>query len=118
MGRSDAAFRRCWQEWVYSDRFQRHDGSSRSRVTADREDRLIVRSAVTAPDSSLSTIRRAIHTLSNTSLPNHITRYFSHRACLGYDGKARLHLSGNVEDLIRQLEQIWQEIPQETIKVL
>ncbi|GFV14356.1 hypothetical protein TNCV_807881 [Trichonephila clavipes] len=31
-------------------------------VTADREDRLIVKSAVTAPDSSLSTIRHAIHT--------------------------------------------------------
>ncbi|GFU85068.1 transposable element Tc1 transposase [Trichonephila clavipes] len=27
----------------------------------------------------------------------------------------RLHLSGNVDDLVRQLEQIWQEISQETI---
>ncbi|GFW30034.1 HTH_Tnp_Tc3_2 domain-containing protein [Trichonephila clavipes] len=57
MGRSDAAFRRCWQEWVDNGIFQRHDGSSRPRATADQEDRLIVRSAVTALDSSLSTIR-------------------------------------------------------------
>ncbi|GFV31621.1 transposable element Tc1 transposase [Trichonephila clavipes] len=43
-------------------RFQRHDGNSRPRATEDREDRLIVRSTVTAPDSLLSTIRRATHT--------------------------------------------------------
>ncbi|GFW56873.1 transposable element Tc1 transposase [Trichonephila clavipes] len=30
----------------------------------------------------------------------------------------RLHLPGNVDDLARQLEQIWQEIPQETIRVI
>ncbi|GFV65096.1 transposable element Tcb1 transposase [Trichonephila clavipes] len=30
----------------------------------------------------------------------------------------RLHLLGNVYDLVQQLEQIWQEIPQETIIVL
>ncbi|GFY23907.1 HTH_Tnp_Tc3_2 domain-containing protein [Trichonephila clavipes] len=36
----------------------RHDGSGRPRVTEDQEDTLIVRSAVTAIDSSLSTIRR------------------------------------------------------------
>ncbi|GFV34600.1 transposable element Tcb1 transposase [Trichonephila clavipes] len=30
----------------------------------------------------------------------------------------RLHLPGNVDDLVTQLEQIWQEIPQETIRVL
>ncbi|GFV24585.1 hypothetical protein TNCV_1914471 [Trichonephila clavipes] len=30
----------------------------------------------------------------------------------------RLHLPGNVDDLSRQLEQIWQEIPPETIRVL
>ncbi|GFT46748.1 HTH_Tnp_Tc3_2 domain-containing protein [Trichonephila clavipes] len=59
MGRSDAAIKIYWKEWVDSGRFQRHDGSSRPRVTADREDRLIVRSAVTAPDSSLLKLRRA-----------------------------------------------------------
>ncbi|GFW15190.1 HTH_Tnp_Tc3_2 domain-containing protein [Trichonephila clavipes] len=58
MGRSDAAIRRFWQEWVDNGIFQSHDNSSRSRATADREDRLIVRSDVTVPDSSLSTIRR------------------------------------------------------------
>ncbi|GFW13243.1 hypothetical protein TNCV_4121411 [Trichonephila clavipes] len=45
----------------YNGRFQCHDGSGRPRATADREDRLIVRSAVAVPDSSLSTIRRVTH---------------------------------------------------------
>ncbi|GFT98067.1 uncharacterized protein TNCV_3362731 [Trichonephila clavipes] len=54
MGRSDAAIRRCWQEWVDSSRFQRHDGSGRPKATTDRDNRLTVRSAVTALDSSLS----------------------------------------------------------------
>ncbi|GFX72476.1 HTH_Tnp_Tc3_2 domain-containing protein [Trichonephila clavipes] len=62
MGRSDATIRRCWQEWVDIGRFQRHDGSGRPRAREDREDRLIVRSAVTVPDSSLSVIRRATRT--------------------------------------------------------
>ncbi|GFX13754.1 HTH_Tnp_Tc3_2 domain-containing protein [Trichonephila clavipes] len=53
MGRNDAAIRRCWQEWVDKGRFQRHDGSGRPRTTADQEDRLIVRSASIARDSSL-----------------------------------------------------------------
>ncbi|GFV53746.1 transposable element Tc1 transposase [Trichonephila clavipes] len=43
-------------------RFQRHDDSGRSRATADRKDRLFIRSAVTAPVSSLSTTRRATRT--------------------------------------------------------
>ncbi|KFM74957.1 Transposable element Tcb1 transposase, partial [Stegodyphus mimosarum] len=30
----------------------------------------------------------------------------------------RLHLPGNVDDLTRQLEQIWQELPQEIIREL
>ncbi|GFV14507.1 HTH_Tnp_Tc3_2 domain-containing protein [Trichonephila clavipes] len=47
-------------------RFQRHDGSGRSRDTADREDRLIVRSAVTASHFSLSTIRRTTRTRVST----------------------------------------------------
>ncbi|GFW99999.1 HTH_Tnp_Tc3_2 domain-containing protein [Trichonephila clavipes] len=51
MGRNDAAIRRCWQEWVDNDRFQRHDGSGQPRATADREDRVIVRSTVTVTDS-------------------------------------------------------------------
>ncbi|GFV60285.1 transposable element Tc1 transposase [Trichonephila clavipes] len=32
--------------------------------------------------------------------------------------RSRLHLLENVDDLARQLEQVWQEIPQETIMVL
>ncbi|GFV21518.1 transposable element Tc1 transposase [Trichonephila clavipes] len=35
-----------------------------------------------------------------------------------YMMRRRLHLPGNVDDLARQLEKIWQEIPQETIRVL
>ncbi|GFV76651.1 HTH_Tnp_Tc3_2 domain-containing protein [Trichonephila clavipes] len=62
IGRSDEAFRRCWQEWVDSSRFQCHVGSGRPKATADREGRLIVRSAVTALDSSLSTLRRSTRT--------------------------------------------------------
>ncbi|GFV92911.1 HTH_Tnp_Tc3_2 domain-containing protein [Trichonephila clavipes] len=41
-----------------SGRFQRHDGNGRPRATEGQEARLIVRSAVTTPDSTLSTIRR------------------------------------------------------------
>ncbi|GFV16207.1 hypothetical protein TNCV_3379711 [Trichonephila clavipes] len=62
MGRRDAAIRRCRQVWADSGRFQRHDGSGQPRPIADREDKLIVRSTVTAPDSSLSTIRLTTHT--------------------------------------------------------
>ncbi|GFU20941.1 hypothetical protein TNCV_3005111 [Trichonephila clavipes] len=40
-----------------SGRFQRHDGSRLPKATANRENRLTVRSVVTVPDSSLSTIR-------------------------------------------------------------
>ncbi|GFV71966.1 HTH_Tnp_Tc3_2 domain-containing protein [Trichonephila clavipes] len=67
-GRSDVAIRRCWQEWVDSGIFQRHEGSGRPRTTVDLEDRLIVRSAVTAPDLSLSTIRRATRTRVSTMI--------------------------------------------------
>ncbi|GFY22911.1 hypothetical protein TNCV_2181721 [Trichonephila clavipes] len=52
MGLSDEAIRKFSQEWVDSGRFRRHDGSGRSRATAD-QDRLNVRSAVTEHDSSL-----------------------------------------------------------------
>ncbi|GFV14400.1 HTH_Tnp_Tc3_2 domain-containing protein [Trichonephila clavipes] len=66
MDRSDAVIRRYWQEWVDSGRFPRHDGRDRPKATADVEDRLIVRSAVTTLDSSLSTIRRTTRTLVST----------------------------------------------------
>ncbi|GFT25664.1 HTH_Tnp_Tc3_2 domain-containing protein [Trichonephila clavipes] len=62
MGQNDAEIRRFWLEWMGNGRFQNHDSSGRPRATADREGRLIVRSAVTVPDSSLSTIKRASHT--------------------------------------------------------
>ncbi|GFX33001.1 probable protein phosphatase CG10417 [Trichonephila clavipes] len=41
----------------FSEYWKHRDGSGRPRTTADEEDRLIVRSAVTAPESSLSTIK-------------------------------------------------------------
>ncbi|GFX84970.1 HTH_Tnp_Tc3_2 domain-containing protein [Trichonephila clavipes] len=66
MGRSDVAFRRYWQECINNGRFQHHDGTGRPRATADWEDRLIVRSDVTEPDSSLSTIRRVNRTRVST----------------------------------------------------
>ncbi|GFU60472.1 HTH_Tnp_Tc3_2 domain-containing protein [Trichonephila clavipes] len=62
MGRGDVVIRRSWQEWVGSGRFKRHDGSDGLTATTDRKDRLVVRSAVTEPDSGLSTIRWATHT--------------------------------------------------------
>ncbi|GFU02414.1 HTH_Tnp_Tc3_2 domain-containing protein [Trichonephila clavipes] len=65
MGRSNAAIRRCWQEWVDNGRFQHHDGSGRRRTTED-QDRLIVSSVVTAHDSSLSTIRCTTRTRVST----------------------------------------------------
>ncbi|GFW56593.1 hypothetical protein TNCV_1863031 [Trichonephila clavipes] len=42
-----------------------HNGRGRPRDTPDQEDRLIVRSAITALDSSLSTIRQCIFNLSS-----------------------------------------------------
>ncbi|GFT42284.1 transposable element Tc1 transposase [Trichonephila clavipes] len=65
--------------------------------------------------SSLETRLQHIGTLSNTSLASQIVRSLSNRACLGYDGKATASVR-NV--LTRQLENIWQGIPQETIRVL
>lgn len=62
LGRSDATIRRCWQEWVNHGRTERQEGSGRPRATTEREDRVIVRSALTAPDASLSTIRRVTGT--------------------------------------------------------
>ncbi|GFS75947.1 transposable element Tcb1 transposase [Trichonephila clavipes] len=159
MGRSAAAIRRCWQEWVNSGRFQRHDGSGRPRTTADQEDRLIVKSAVTALDSSLSTIIRATmfsdeflfhlgpedhrrrvlrrpgqhadhaFTIARPTSPQQGVMIWGAisfeagplwsllEAHLQHSGR-RLRLPGNVDELARQLEQIWQEIPQETIRVL
>ncbi|GFW46193.1 uncharacterized protein TNCV_4210721 [Trichonephila clavipes] len=62
MGLSKVATKRCLQEWLDNSRFQCHDDSGRRKVTADRENRLTVKSGVTGPDSSLSTIRRATPT--------------------------------------------------------
>ncbi|GFS92908.1 HTH_Tnp_Tc3_2 domain-containing protein [Trichonephila clavipes] len=62
MGRSDTAIGRYWQELVDIGKFQRHDGSGRPTATEDPEDRLTVRSAVTAPESSLLSIRRVTRT--------------------------------------------------------
>ncbi|UYV63544.1 SEC14L2 [Cordylochernes scorpioides] len=60
--RSDVAIRRCWQKWVNNGRIQRQDGSGRPRATTEREDRTIVRMAVAAPESTLTTIQRVTGT--------------------------------------------------------
>ena len=59
--------RRCWQEWVDNSKFQHHDGSGRPRASTEREERAIVWSAITVPDSSLSTIKCAFHTRMSTT---------------------------------------------------
>ncbi|UYV82610.1 hypothetical protein LAZ67_22000130, partial [Cordylochernes scorpioides] len=56
--RSDAAIRRCWQKWVNNGSMQRQDGSGRLRATTERGDKAIVRMAVAAPESTLTTIQR------------------------------------------------------------
>ncbi|UYV82646.1 hypothetical protein LAZ67_22000361 [Cordylochernes scorpioides] len=60
--RSNAAIRRCWQKWVNNGKMQRQDGSGRPRATTEREDRAIVRMAVAAPESTLTTIQRVTGT--------------------------------------------------------
>ncbi|UYV69420.1 hypothetical protein LAZ67_6003530 [Cordylochernes scorpioides] len=60
--RSDAAIRRCWQKWVNNGSMQRQDGSGRPRAATEWEDRAIVRMAVAAPESTLSTIQRVTGT--------------------------------------------------------
>ncbi|GFT35525.1 HTH_Tnp_Tc3_2 domain-containing protein [Trichonephila clavipes] len=140
-GRSVAAIRRCWQERTNNGRFQHHDGSGGSRATADREDRLIVGSVVTVPDSSLSIIRRPTYsrvstmTIHRQLIENEIyirtdryATYHSHLhiieldyigAWLDQDMMGRgLHLPGNVNDLARQLKQILRGIQQETNRVI
>ena len=59
LSRSNATIRRCWQGWVENGRVQRQDDSGWHRATTGCKDRVIVRSVVTAPSSSLSTIRRS-----------------------------------------------------------
>ncbi|UYV84357.1 hypothetical protein LAZ67_X001927 [Cordylochernes scorpioides] len=59
---SDAAIRRCWQKWVNNESMQCQDSSGRPRATTEREDRAIVRMAVAAPESTLSTLQRVTGT--------------------------------------------------------
>ncbi|GFT10824.1 uncharacterized protein TNCV_1944571 [Trichonephila clavipes] len=66
MGRIDVDIRRCWQEWANIGEFQLKYNNVQLRATADTEGRLFVRSAITAPDSLLSTIRRATSTRVST----------------------------------------------------
>ena len=57
MDQSNAAIRRCWQEWANNDKYQGQiNSSSRSWTTVEWEDRAIVRAGVAVSDSSLSTI--------------------------------------------------------------
>ena len=69
LGRSNAKIKRCCQERINSNKYQRQNGSGWPRVRVEREDREIVRAVVTTPDSSLSTIYRvAITQESNMTL--------------------------------------------------
>ncbi|GFW08470.1 hypothetical protein TNCV_2774921 [Trichonephila clavipes] len=70
--------------------------------------RLTVRSTVTAPDSSLSTIRRATYTSPDLSSIKHVWDMM----------RMRLHLTGDVDDLAQLFEQTCREIPQKTIRML
>ncbi|GFW21203.1 HTH_Tnp_Tc3_2 domain-containing protein [Trichonephila clavipes] len=80
MGRSDAAIRRCWQEWVENDRFQRHDGSGRPRQQLG----LIFQQDTARPH----TIRVTMNCLTACQALPWSARSLSDLACLGYDGKA------------------------------
>ncbi|GFT07438.1 transposable element Tcb1 transposase [Trichonephila clavipes] len=136
----DVAIKGCWQERGDSGRFQRHDGSGQPRATADGERHTystVVRRrysencfasvpfAVPWPylqrdNARPHTARVAMNCLtacktlpcpassSDLSPIEHVWDML----------KRRLHLRWNFDDLTRQLEQIWQEIPQETIRVL
>ncbi|UYV81085.1 hypothetical protein LAZ67_19002733 [Cordylochernes scorpioides] len=73
--RSDAAIRRCWQN------IQRQDGSGRPRATTEREDRAIVRMAVAAPESTLSTFQRVTGTQVSKMAINRRLRERNLRAC-------------------------------------
>ncbi|GFY31722.1 HTH_Tnp_Tc3_2 domain-containing protein [Trichonephila clavipes] len=37
MGRNNAAIKRRWHEWVFNDKFQRHDGNGRPRATTEQD---------------------------------------------------------------------------------
>ncbi|GFX25012.1 cytochrome P450 3A8 [Trichonephila clavipes] len=145
-GRSDAAIRRCWQEWMGNDRFQRQDGSvfsdeSRFQLCPDDNRRRVWRRPMQMPILlSLLHITQAL----NQELRSRQDNAKSHTelvamncltACQTLPWLARspylfpiknvwdmmekrLHRPGNVDDLVQQLEQIWLEIPQETVKVL
>ncbi|GFV66278.1 hypothetical protein TNCV_2736921 [Trichonephila clavipes] len=97
-------------------RFQRHDGSKRPMATEDQEHILIVRSAIIAFDSSLSTIRCTTRT--------RLVKHFLGKPYLSpiehdWDMMGRrLHLPGKANVLAQQLKQSWREISQETIRML
>ncbi|UYV70855.1 hypothetical protein LAZ67_8000866 [Cordylochernes scorpioides] len=159
--RSDAAIRRCCQKWVNNGSMQRQDGRGRPRETTEREDRAIVRMAVAAPESTLSTIQRVTGTQVSKMTINRRLRERNLRArrplrclpltpvrrqvrlqwcrerstwnCADWGPVSpdlspiehiwdvmgrRLQPSRNVDYLARQLETIWQEIPQHTIRNL
>lgn len=65
LSRTDATVRRYWQECANHGRTQRQESSGRLRKTIYREDRAILRSALTSPDSSLSMIQRVTRTSVN-----------------------------------------------------
>ena len=58
----DSSIRRWWQEWVKNGRYQVQNGNGLPRAKVEKEDKAIVRAAVTVPNSLLSTIHCATRT--------------------------------------------------------
>lgn len=58
LGRSDMIVARCRRQWITEGRVYRRGGSGRPRSTNERQDRAIRRAAISAPTTSLASIRR------------------------------------------------------------
>ncbi|GFV06028.1 transposable element Tc1 transposase [Trichonephila clavipes] len=93
-----------------NDRFQRHDGSGRPRTTADgKQDNALPHTSRVAMNCLTVFQTLPWPAISPDLSPiEHVWGMI----------RRRLQLPWNVDDLTRQLGQIWQEIPRETIKVL
>ncbi|GFV94841.1 transposable element Tcb1 transposase [Trichonephila clavipes] len=69
-------------------------------------------------NAKLHTTRVAINCFTAYQTLPWPARSLSNRACPVYNGKATASTRGDVDDLVRQMKQIWQEIQQETIREL
>ncbi|GFX85152.1 HTH_Tnp_Tc3_2 domain-containing protein [Trichonephila clavipes] len=102
LGRNDVAIRRFWQEREDKGRFQHQDGSGQPRATANLEDELIQDNAkpnTTRVVMNGLTVYQTLPWPSRSPDPSPIEHTLDIMERL-------LHLPGNVDNLIRQLEQI------------